>query len=200
MAYDDLQQVDGNSGLPRQLWPSPQLAPAQRQNLNYNTPWPQLPANALPSFGGSTSPGPFDFVSIDGSGNLTIFPGTVNQLIVDNPTTPVAVGSGALTYVTINCNTDGSQVTSAAYGTSTSPPAPPVAVKGGLPSSFVVTLGFVVTSGGTSTLYQTWPQGCNVAAIPQAWILTDREDPEPGQTLQEQWYTWNIIAAINAPP
>ena len=198
MAFEELEQVDAAAALPRQNWPSPQLAPAQRQALNYNQPWPQLPANVLPSFG-SANPGPFDFVSIDGSGNLTIFPGTVNQLIIDNPTTPVAVGGGALTYVVINCNTDGSQVTSAAYGATSSPPAPPVAVKGGLPSSFVVTLGFVVTSGGAGTLFKTWPHGCNVAAVPQAWILTDRASPAPGQTLQEQWYTWNIVAAINAP-
>ena len=153
--------------------------------------------------GSASEGGPFTLVSLDTSGNLTLGPGTVNGLVPSNPFNSISC-PGTLTYVSLLCQTDSNQVNQVAWQTGATPPAPPLALKGAAPTTFSVLIGIVkrVTSG-TTTSYQwwrIWPLDFNVVAIPQPWISTDRTDPQPGQTPQETWYSWSIVAGVVNPP
>lgn len=147
--------------------------------------------------------GPFVLVSLDGSGNLLLGPGTVNGLVPSNPFSPISC-PGNLTFVSLRCQTDSFQVNTAAWNAGTTPPTPPLAIKGAPPTQFDVLIGIVKQiTNGTTTSYQwfrIWPVNFNVVAIPQPWIGTDRDDPEPGQTPQETWYTWSVVAGVINPP
>ncbi len=140
--------------------------------------------------------GPFDFISLTGAGLLSIYPGTINQLLPSNPLNTIDCSGGATTYIKLHCETDSNQVNSAAYMADSTAPVPPVASKGAPPTSFDVLLGFItkttVGPNTTYTRYKVWPHAMNIVATPVVWIMTDRSSPAPNQTLQETWYSWDI--------
>lgn len=142
--------------------------------------------------------GPFDLISLGTDGKLYLHPGTVNQLIPDNPFDAIDCSGNDTTYVSLRCRTEGQQINQAEYQTQSTPFKPPAAVKGAAPSEFDVTLYIVVRTGTTYTAYKTWPKHSNINATPTPWITTDRDNPQPGQLLTEQWWTWQAVAA-NAP-
>lgn len=141
-------------------------------------------------------PGPFDLIRLTADGLLYLQPGTVNQLIPSSPLDPIGCSGNVITYVSLRCGTDGNQVNTASYFTQAMPFTPPAAVKGGPPAQFDVTLGFVVNQGGTFKYWPVWPASSNINASPVAWTQTDRQDTQPGQTLTEQWWSWQAVAAV----
>jgi len=138
-----------------------------------------IPGAGLLSLGAptlsNTVPGPFDFTSIDGMGNLTIFPGTVNNLLISNPFSTVSCSAQNLSYITVSCQCSQNQVNLASYSVVGTPPAPPIATLGAPPQTFSVLIGLVnkSSSGKSYTLYKTFSQG-NIIANPLPWIQTDK--------------------------
>jgi hypothetical protein len=146
-----------------------------------------------------SSPGPFDFTAISSAGLLTIFPGTINNLLPDTPFTPLDCSAQALTYVTLACTTNSNQVNQASYKAVDTVPTPPPAVMGAPPPSFSILLGIVTkdSSSGSDTyaMYKTLPKG-NLLATPLPWIQTDKEAPQPNGLPYDQWYSWNITSTL----
>lgn len=147
---------------------------------------------------GAGNQGAFSLISLDGNGNLILSPGTVNQLMMNDPFVPVTCSVG-LTYINLHCATSSYQVNNVTLQASGSPAVPAPALKGAPPLSFDVSIGIVKGTssalGNSFKYYPVWPVGFNVSAIPKPWIQTDRSSPSPGQTFQETWYSWDAVAA-----
>ena len=145
-------------------------------------------------------PGPFDFTSIDTNGMLTIFPGTINNLLPSDPLATVDCSAGGTLYITLSCTTDSNQVNQANYVAQSTAPTPAAAIMGAPPASFDVLLGIVVgtASGGNTTYtpYKTLPKG-NLLATPYQWILTDKDEVQPYGLPYDIWYTWTITSTLN---
>ena len=139
--------------------------------------------------------GPFHFISLDSLGMLRLAPGTVNQLIPDNPLDPIDCSAAGITHVKLACGTASNQVNQAVWVADGTPAVPPLAIKGSPPTDFEVEIAMVENlGGGQFVFYRVWPNGYNVVASPVEWILTDRSMPTPSQTLTEIWYSWDIHA------
>lgn len=156
----------------------------------------RLAALARPFGPAAATGGPFSLISLSSSGELILSPGTVNQLLINDPFSALSC-SGSLTYIKIHCTTSSYQVNDATLEASSTPATPAPALKGAPPLEFDVTIGIVASDGTSFTYYPTWPKGFNVIAKPQVWLATDRDSPDPGQTFQETWYSWDIAAAYD---
>jgi hypothetical protein len=144
------------------------------------------------------NPGPFDFTSIDSSGNLTIFPGAVNNLLIDDPFSTISCSGQNLSYITLSCQCSNNQVNSVSYKVVDTPPSPSTATLGAPPGSFSILLGLVNNADGAGvyTLYKTFSPG-NIVATPSAWIQTNKTTQiQPNELPYDQWYAWVFTSTL----
>jgi hypothetical protein len=170
-------------GLLRLASPSP--------SLDLSRPWlPSAELGPSPSGGGGTTGHhPFDiFITSTGSTRtVTIWPGTVNQLLVSNYLTGVTVSPTGTYYLVIDCTASDGQITSATLAIDSVPPPGIAPTAGSPPVSFKILVGVIVDavafkSLGDSNLY---------APSAEAFRL-EKVSPVAGLPAYDIYYTWGF--------
>lgn len=129
---------------------------------------------------------------------LYLYPGTVNQLLPTNIFDSVLIN--ATKYVVLTCQSDGYSITSSVWSLENSTPTPQTATADIPPSTFIVTIGYVVYTApvspatkGTVKIYQLIDN--ILLANPLEWTRASRPDPTPFGLPYVIYYYWNITEA-----
>lgn len=148
----------------------------------------------LPSRGvGSSAPSdacPFDItVSPNGSNfDVSLRPGTVNQMIPSNLFTPITVSGVASSFVKLHCTTNGTGVTGVTVTADATPSSPIIPTPSVGSTTFDILIG-VILPGGTSI--KTLGYCASIRATLSQVFTQDKSDPPaPGISPYIRWYTW----------
>lgn len=118
---------------------------------------------------------------------VKVKPGTINGLLPSNMFDTWTVGATGTTYVTLDCTTDGYNITDAEVdGNSTVPPDPFTSELNLLPFEFSILLGVIVDR----RVFQTTENLLEATAKAGLQVLKD--DPQPGEPYYDTYWTWMI--------
>lgn len=179
------------SGLPREPVPGQPLSPhwgiqiqrVLQELMARPAGLRAAPARPARASGGS-SPQPFD-CSVSGT-DLTLRPGTINEVVPSNMFSTLVLPGGSYTrYIVLTASCSGGQVSSAALSVDLSAPGAPAVAAGSPPTSFKVLLAIVVDG----VAYRTIGAG-SLSARPVEAYRVDKASPTYGLSPYDIYYTW----------
>jgi len=169
------------------------LQRAVKELLGPRTPGAGVAAVPRRASGAAVVRQPFDlFLADAGGGNstATIWPGTLNQLLVSNYATGVTVPQTGTRYLVVDCTTADGEITSAALAADSTAPGAIAPTQGTPPVAFKLLVGIVVDN----VAYKVWTAG-NVLASPVESFRVDKASPVPGSLPYDIYYTWELTGA-----
>lgn len=128
----------------------------------------------------------------DGTYDVTLYPGVVNQLLPTNMFDVMNQGIESTQYIILTCESDGYSVTSSTWSISSSPNVPVDATVNTPPSEFTVLIGVIFYNSGPGTISVYQIINNNIIAAPEEWIRDSNPDIEPFGLAYEIYYYWNI--------
>lgn len=128
----------------------------------------------------------------DGTYNVTLWPGSVNQLLPTNIFAKINQTITSTQYVVLTCLSDGYVVTSSTWSLMSSQPTTPDATADIPPSIFYITLGviFYNSTPNTISIFQIWFD--NPSCTPFIWTTTSRTGAGPYELAYVNYYNWNV--------
>lgn len=116
-------------------------------------------------------------------------PGTINSLIPSNMFDRWEISTGSTFYVTLDCTTDGYNVTSARIDGNSTVPADVIGVNLNIaPIEFSIPLGIVI-GGKTFQLVTRL-----LTVTPAKVVQTLTSNPQPGRPYYDFMYTWTVTS------
>lgn len=122
--------------------------------------------------------------------SATIRPGTVNNILATNWSTPFVVNTSETYYLKTNVLTQDAEVTTHSLVLDSTPPPAFQVAKGAPPVSFSVLLGIILNG----VWYRTIGPGSLMATSVEAF-RTSKEEPAPGTLPYDIWYSWSVSAS-----
>lgn len=139
--------------------------------------------------GGGSTPSPFD-CTVSGT-DLTLRPGTINQVLPSNIFSTLTLPGGTYTrYIVLTATCASGLVTSAALSVDVAAPAAPGVDAGSPPTTFAVLLAIIVDG----VAYRTIAPGSLQAQVVESF-RTDKASPTFGLSPYDIYYTWLIKEA-----
>ena len=144
--------------------------------------------------GGGASPLPFDAIIGAGSDSshvgVTVYPGTVNNLLPSNYTISADLSNTLTYYLTATVSATSGQVTGSVLSfDSSAPDAIPVNI-GAPPASVVILLGMIVNGKWFRTI------GSGSVTMRSVEVYrTSKTSPSPGTLPWDIYYTWAVLNA-----
>ena len=130
----------------------------------------------------------------DGTYDVTLYPGTINQFMPSNMFDVVNISADDDQYITLDCESDGYGITSCTWNADSDAPDPAEATSDTPPSSFSVLLGVVhFDDDDNMTIGQT--VNTSLSATPIEWLRTDNPDADPFGLPYTSFYAWKITGA-----
>lgn len=139
--------------------------------------------------GGGAGPSPFD-CSVSGT-DLTLRPGTINQVLPSNMFSTLTLPGGSYTrYIVLTATCSSGEVTSAALSVETTQPVAPGVDAGSPPASFAVLLAVIVDG----QVFRTIAPGSLQAQVVESF-RADKASPTFGLSPYDIYYTWLVKEA-----
>jgi len=124
-------------------------------------------------------------ILFNGSGNVYLYTGTVNQTLTTALNTPITP-SGSTQYVTLTISSSAYAVTGSTWSLQSSPPTFPAATINSPPSSFDVLIGIINAGAVTQQVVKH-----NIVAIPKEWLRVSNVSPVPFGSPYSIYWVWS---------
>ena len=131
--------------------------------------------------------GPWD-IRITGTGKLKVAPGLVGGILPSNWDDEISFNPSGLSYMVVDCQSDGKVVTAASIIADSSPPTKQTPGLNTAPSTFKILFG-VVKNGAFS---RTVRQG-HISINPTVTLVQQNASPTPGLNVLDRYYVWGLI-------
>lgn len=128
----------------------------------------------------------------DGTYDVTLYPGTVNQLLPSNMFSTINATITSTQYVILTGASDGYVVTDAPWSIVGTQPTPTDAVADTPPSTFYAIIGVILYNSGPNTITIRQIIDADITAIPSVWTTIARSGAGPFELAYVNYYYWNI--------
>lgn len=131
--------------------------------------------------------GPWD-IRITGTGKLKVAPGLVGGILPSNWEDEISFNQNGLSYMVVDCQSDGKVVTAASISADSSPPTQQTPGLHLAPSSFKI--AFAVLKDGEAI--KTVRAG-HISVSPTIVLSLQNPSPTPGLNVVNRYYIWGLL-------
>jgi hypothetical protein len=135
---------------------------------------------------GTPDLGPWDVYFIEAN-RVKVAPGLVGGVLPSNWDAEFTVGSG-LSYMVVDCQSDGKVVTTASISNSTSAPQQQTPGLNTAPSSFKILFAVIKDGAAIRTM-----RGGHIAINPVISLSLSKPSPTPGLNVLDRYYVWGLL-------